>query len=379
MSLPTEEYTNQNAETHENQMGFAQIPNEIYTMGLGMNAIAVFCYLTRRMNWKTGECYPSQVHMAETFRCGRNRVREALTELKEAGLITTKKRKKQNGRNSSLMYYITFRVGAIRPDLPEQNEQGPEEPPCSKTEQGGVPKQNSLNDTHPDDSSYKLSLNQDCKSVEETKPSKEEREIKKEPEQPEAKGETCMDCDAKPNKGYPRCLSCHLKHQGKPNTQGASEDKSIVRETPKVILEQRERDAKEKKLTKSAKQKRHEANMEAMRQGFAKAKGDAQAQIPNAKAPMKKDKIGGRTYKLREGFEFWCPQGCSGTAKITRTDDDLYLDCSDDACGVTKLDDAGLKKISSEKATYTVDLTKKILKSPQTKTFVEPAASPILA
>lgn len=365
MSLPNETYLNELAATNESQMGFCQVPNAIFQKGLSMGAITTYVYLLRRMNWSTGECYPSQVKMAELFDVSRNTIRKYLTELKEAKLITTKARKNENGRNGTHMYYLTLRVGMVVSD---------EGGVCAKSEHTPVQNLNNINDTTKNDSSLSLSTTQDCKSVEETKPSKQEREIEKEPEPSKAKGETCMDCDAQPNKGYPRCLSCHLKHQSAPKQNNQIEDKSIVRETPKVIVEQRQRDAKEKKLTKTAKQKRHEVNMEAMRQGFAKAKGDTQAQLPNATAPKPQDKIGGRTYKLREGFQFSCPIS-RGIARITRTDDDLYLNCSDDSCGVTKLDDLGLEKISNEKSVYTVDLTKKVIKSPQHKSFSTPQSS----
>lgn len=366
MTLPNDTYLNELAQNNEPQMGFCQVPNIIFQKGLSMGAIATYVYLLRRMNWQTGECYPSQVKMAELFDVSRNTIRKYLTELREAKLITTKARKNKDGRNGTHMYYLTLRIGMVVHD---------EGGVCAKSEHTPVQNLHNSNDTTKNDSSLSLSTTQDCKSVEQTKPSKEEREIKKEPEQPEAKAETCIDCDAKPNNGYPRCLSCHLKSQGKQSTNGVVEDKSIVRDVPKVILEQREREEKEKKLTKTARQKRHEANMEAMRQGFAKAKGDVQARIPNTTVAQKpQDKTGGRTYKLKEGFEFVCPIS-QGIARITRTDDYLYLNCSDDSCGVIKLDDEGLEKISDDRHSYTVDLTKKAFRSPQNKTFLAPQDS----
>lgn len=78
----------------------------LYQMDLPHRAVAVYTYLYDRAN-KNGECWPSVKTIAGDIKLSPATVRRAIKDLKNAKLITTKQRYRNEGGKSSLMYKIT--------------------------------------------------------------------------------------------------------------------------------------------------------------------------------------------------------------------------------------------------------------------------------
>lgn len=66
---------------------------------------AVYTYLHDRAN-KNGECWPSVKTIAGDIKLSPATVRRAIKDLKNAKLITTKQRYRNNSAKSSLLYKI---------------------------------------------------------------------------------------------------------------------------------------------------------------------------------------------------------------------------------------------------------------------------------
>lgn len=77
----------------------------LYQMDLPHRAVAVYTYLYDRAD-KNGECWPSVKTIAGDIKLSPATVRRAIKDLKNAKLITTKQRYRNNSAKSSLLYKI---------------------------------------------------------------------------------------------------------------------------------------------------------------------------------------------------------------------------------------------------------------------------------
>lgn len=85
-------------------------PNEIFLLGLRPGELAVYAYLLRCANRRTGQCWPSYKTIGKAVRLSPNTVRKYICELVDKGLIHTENTSvtTKNGlkRNGNLMYTI---------------------------------------------------------------------------------------------------------------------------------------------------------------------------------------------------------------------------------------------------------------------------------
>lgn len=65
------------------------VPNEVFQLGLSANEIAVYAYLLRCADRRTGQCHPSMQTIAETLRLARNTVAKYIRSLEEQGLTAS--------------------------------------------------------------------------------------------------------------------------------------------------------------------------------------------------------------------------------------------------------------------------------------------------
>jgi hypothetical protein len=79
---------------------------DVHGKTLGAYGYAVYGYLCRRINWKTGECYPSINRIAETFDMARSTVKEYLHKLHNLGLIKIEARQDPAGDPTSNQYTL---------------------------------------------------------------------------------------------------------------------------------------------------------------------------------------------------------------------------------------------------------------------------------
>ncbi len=77
----------------------------IYASDLPSRAIAVYMYLVHRAN-KDGQCWPSEGKIAMELSMSRSTVKRAIADLRKHGYIKSEPRQRQNGANSSLLFYI---------------------------------------------------------------------------------------------------------------------------------------------------------------------------------------------------------------------------------------------------------------------------------
>ena len=78
---------------------------DIYATNLQHRAIAVYLYLYDRKNSK-GECWPSVKRISTDLKISKSTVRRAIRDLRQAGLICTEQRYRENGGKSSLLYVL---------------------------------------------------------------------------------------------------------------------------------------------------------------------------------------------------------------------------------------------------------------------------------
>lgn len=78
---------------------------ELYRMDLPHRAISVYRYLADRAN-KDGICWPSIPTIAKDLKISESTTRRALNDLRKVGLVKTKRRYRENGGNSSLLYTL---------------------------------------------------------------------------------------------------------------------------------------------------------------------------------------------------------------------------------------------------------------------------------
>ena len=77
----------------------------IYKSELPHRAVAVYIYLLDRVN-KDRECWPAISTIAKELKISPSTVRRALHDLRQAGLIETSQRYRNNGGKSSLLYIL---------------------------------------------------------------------------------------------------------------------------------------------------------------------------------------------------------------------------------------------------------------------------------
>ena len=86
------------------------LPNEIFSLGLSVTAIAVYGYLLRRENRETYECLASYRMIGQAIGKSVTTVRKYVAELEERGLVTTERTSimTKDGRkwNGCLRYHI---------------------------------------------------------------------------------------------------------------------------------------------------------------------------------------------------------------------------------------------------------------------------------
>ena len=77
----------------------------IYSDDLPSRAVSVYMYLVHRAN-AGGHCWPSAQKMSSDLGMSKSTVKRAIADLVSHGYVTTEKRYRENGANSSLMYTV---------------------------------------------------------------------------------------------------------------------------------------------------------------------------------------------------------------------------------------------------------------------------------
>lgn len=86
------------------------MPNEIFSMGLSAEEIAVYAYLMYRENRKSFQCWPSFNTIGKALKMSRNTVRKYVRQLEDKGFIltehTTVRTQRGERRNGNLLYNL---------------------------------------------------------------------------------------------------------------------------------------------------------------------------------------------------------------------------------------------------------------------------------
>lgn len=86
------------------------MPNEIFSMGLSAEEIAVYAYLMYRENRKSFQCWPSFNTIGKALKMSRNTVRKYVRQLEDKGFIltehTTVRTQRGEWRNGTLLYNL---------------------------------------------------------------------------------------------------------------------------------------------------------------------------------------------------------------------------------------------------------------------------------
>ena len=86
------------------------LPNEIYSLGLSADAVAIYGFLLRRENRKTYQCLASYRTIGEAVGRSVNTVRKYVSELEARGLIRTERTtvttRDGQRRNGCLLYTV---------------------------------------------------------------------------------------------------------------------------------------------------------------------------------------------------------------------------------------------------------------------------------
>lgn len=77
----------------------------IYTAGLPHRAVAVYMYLRDRAD-KDNRCWPAIRTIGRELRLSRSTVKRALRDLEDAGFLTRAARYRENGSNTSNMFFL---------------------------------------------------------------------------------------------------------------------------------------------------------------------------------------------------------------------------------------------------------------------------------
>lgn len=86
------------------------MPNEIFSMDLSAEEIAVYAYLMYRENRKSFQCWPSFNTIGKALKMSRNTVRKYVRQLEDKGFIltehTTVRTQRGERRNGTLLYQL---------------------------------------------------------------------------------------------------------------------------------------------------------------------------------------------------------------------------------------------------------------------------------
>ena len=89
---------------------FFPMPNEIFSMDLSAEEIALYAYLMYRENRKSFQCWPSFNTIGKALKMSRNTVRKYVRQLEEKGFIltehTTIRTQQGQRRNGNLLYNL---------------------------------------------------------------------------------------------------------------------------------------------------------------------------------------------------------------------------------------------------------------------------------
>lgn len=77
----------------------------VYATDLPHRAISVYMYLRDRAD-KEGKCFPSIRTIGRELGLSRSSVQRSLKDLEHSGFLTREPRFRENGSNTSNMYYI---------------------------------------------------------------------------------------------------------------------------------------------------------------------------------------------------------------------------------------------------------------------------------
>ena len=86
------------------------MPNEIFSMDLSAEEIAVYAYLMYRENRKSYQCWPSYGTIGKALKMSKNTVRKYVRQLEDKGFIqtehTTVRTQRGERRNGNLLYNL---------------------------------------------------------------------------------------------------------------------------------------------------------------------------------------------------------------------------------------------------------------------------------
>ena len=84
---------------------FFKLSNSIFKQGLKPREFIVYCCLVKHSD-KNGVCFPSRRLIAEECCIDKKTVDAAIISLEKAGLVKKKKRRRQDGSNTSNAYTV---------------------------------------------------------------------------------------------------------------------------------------------------------------------------------------------------------------------------------------------------------------------------------
>lgn len=84
---------------------FFMLSNSIFKQGLKPREFIVYCCLVKHSD-KNGVCFPSRRLIAEECCIDKKTVDSAIKNLEKAGLVKKKKRRRQDGLNTSNAYTV---------------------------------------------------------------------------------------------------------------------------------------------------------------------------------------------------------------------------------------------------------------------------------
>ena len=84
---------------------FFMLSNSIFKQGLKPREFIVYCCLVKHSD-KNGICFPSRRLIAEDCCIDKKTVDAAIISLEKAGLVKKKKRRRQDGSNTSNAYTV---------------------------------------------------------------------------------------------------------------------------------------------------------------------------------------------------------------------------------------------------------------------------------
>lgn len=79
--------------------------SSLYSSELPHRARTVYMYLHDRAD-KEGKCYPAISTIAKELKLSRSTVKRAIADLENSGRLRKEQRWRENGGNSSCMYYV---------------------------------------------------------------------------------------------------------------------------------------------------------------------------------------------------------------------------------------------------------------------------------